>query len=87
MTMKKFILLAVLFSVSIQWASAQNSILSGGIEDREHIYRRESAMDRKVVPYPPLREADVMWSKRVWRAIDLHEKINAPLRFPLVFIN
>lgn len=83
MTMKKFILLAVLFSASIQWVSAQNSILSGGIEDREHIYRRESAMDRKVVPYPPLREADVMWSKRIWRAIDLHEKINAPLRFPL----
>ena len=81
--MKKFILLVALFTVTAQWVAAQQSILTGGIEDREHIYRRESAMDRKVVPYPPLREADVMWSKRIWRAIDLHEKINAPLRFPL----
>jgi gliding motility associated protien GldN len=38
--------------------------------------------DRKPVPYAPLREADVMWSKRVWRVIDLREKINHPLYYP-----
>jgi gliding motility associated protien GldN len=38
---------------------------------------------RKVVPYSPLREADVMWSKRTWRIIDLREKINQPLYFPI----
>ena len=26
---------------------------------------------RKPIPYPHVREADVMWSKRIWRTIDL----------------
>lgn len=38
--------------------------------------------DRRVVPYPYLREADVMWSKRIWRTIDLREKMNHPYYYP-----
>lgn len=34
------------------------------------------------VPYPYVREADVIWSKRVWRVIDLREKMNLPLYYP-----
>lgn len=37
-------------------------------------------------PFPTqgqyVREADVMWSKRVWRVIDLREKMNLPLYYP-----
>lgn len=38
---------------------------------------------RKPVPWSPLREADIMWSKRVWRQIDLREKLNHPLYYPM----
>lgn len=35
------------------------------------------------VAYSYVREADVMWSKRVWRTIDCREKLNQPLYYPL----
>ncbi len=35
------------------------------------------------IPYPYLREADIMWSKRIWRVIDMREKINHSLYFPI----
>jgi gliding motility associated protien GldN len=46
------------------------------------IYRPEHTLERRVIPYAPLREADIMWLKRVWRRIDLREKINHPMYFP-----
>lgn len=32
----------------------------------------------------PIREADKMWSLRIWREIDLRQKINQPLYYPRV---
>ena len=34
------------------------------------------------VPYPAVKQNDVMWSVTIWRGIDLHEKRNQPLYFP-----
>ena len=46
------------------------------------IYTKENTNTRRAIAYTYLREADVMWSKRVWRIIDLREKINHPLYYP-----
>jgi gliding motility associated protien GldN len=72
--MKKFILILSVLIGFGSLASAQN-VLDG-------VYVRESNPARRVIPYTYLREADVMWAKRIWRHIDLNEKINAPLRYP-----
>ena len=47
------------------------------------IYVKEHIPTKKVIPYEFVREADVTWSKRVWRVIDLREKFNHPLYYPL----
>lgn len=38
--------------------------------------------NRKVIPYAPIRQTDVAFSKRVWREIDLREKMNQAFASP-----
>ena len=45
-------------------------------------FTRTDLFKRKPTPLPYVREADVMWSKKVWRIIDLREKMNQPMYFP-----
>jgi gliding motility associated protien GldN len=79
--MKKLILGAFIIGGAVMGSSvnAQN-VLDG-------VYIKEHSTSRKVIPYTHLREADVMWSKRVWRVIDLREKMNQPLYYPVQPIN
>ncbi len=46
------------------------------------IYEKVNVPYRKPVPYPYLREADIVWSKMIWRMVDLREKANHSLYFP-----
>lgn len=75
--MKRLVLILVLaFSfVFVTNESNAQKILDGP-------YIKENTPTRRVVPYTPIREADVMWARRVWRVIDLREKINHPLYYP-----
>ncbi|MBK6818341.1 MAG: gliding motility protein GldN [Bacteroidetes bacterium] len=49
--------------------------------------RRDGAIDRVehnnyVTPWQSIREADVLWKKRVWREIDTRQKQNFAFRYP-----
>lgn len=46
------------------------------------IYVKENFPSREVTPYQHIREGDMMWSKKIWRIIDLRQKINHPLYYP-----
>ncbi len=49
------------------------------------IYNKTNIETRKPISYTYLREGDVMWQKRVWREIDMREKQNLPLYYPVEF--
>lgn len=63
-------------------ANAQ-SVLGDDGNAYDGVYKREHIQNRKPIPYTPIREADVMWKRRIWRIIDLREKINLPLYYPI----
>ncbi|MCQ2251360.1 MAG: gliding motility protein GldN [Bacteroidales bacterium] len=45
-------------------------------------YEKIHTVNRKPVPYQYVRESDVMWSKIIWRRIELKERANHHLYFP-----
>jgi gliding motility associated protien GldN len=45
-------------------------------------YKKESFSRAKATPYANLRESDVVFAKRVWREIDVREKMNQYLASP-----
>src|SRR3954469_9022725 len=72
-TLKKLLLILVV-------AASASSLFSQNVLDG--VYLRENTPTRKFIPYAPLRQADVMWSKRIWRVMDLREKLNHPFYYP-----
>jgi len=45
-------------------------------------FKKTNILSAKVTPYPNLRESDVAFQKRVWREIDVREKMNQYLASP-----
>lgn len=68
---KSFVILAIIVLNGVGFAQPLNDIAD-----------REVVQEKPVLKYPPLREADIMWEHRVWRVIDIREKINQPFAYP-----
>jgi len=49
---------------------------------RDGVYDKVHVTSKKPIPYTPVREADVAWKRRVWRIIDLRQKINHVFYYP-----
>ena len=77
----KVLLGLVLFTPLVLAQNAGPLNVRGGIIDGPTIY--SNIPTKKPIQYEYVREADVVWSKSVWRSIDLREKINLDLYYPL----
>lgn len=57
------------------------NVPSEGIIDG--VFIQEHIPTKRMIPYEYVREADVIWSHRLWAYIDLREKINQSMYYPL----
>ncbi len=85
--MKKMFFLFAIFSLCMVSTYAQEDTNEPKFDGVDGIVPKEHIANRKPVPYAYVREADVLWSKTIWRVIDLREKINLPLYYPTINID
>lgn len=80
--MKRHILFLGLIVLTSLGAQAQ--VLDPGQESPlDGVYSKSvDSPHKKPIPYVQLREADIMWLQRVWREVDMREKVNHPFYFP-----
>lgn len=51
---------------------------------RDGVFDKKVTLEKKPITYPWVREADVVWRERIWRVIDLREKMNQAFYYPEV---
>lgn len=48
----------------------------------DDVVKKDIMAERRVLAYQPIRESDIFWEKRIWRIIDVREKMNLPFAYP-----
>lgn len=48
----------------------------------DDIVEKRLTFEKRVLPYDHVREADIFWEKRIWRVIDVREKMNLAFAYP-----
>jgi gliding motility associated protien GldN len=46
------------------------------------IVENRTILEKEILPWEPVRESDILWRKRIWRVIDVREKMNLPFIYP-----
>ena len=77
--MNKLILLFLTTTLFLVGVKAQDILTP---QDMNSVYKKEKHHNKRVQQYAPLRQADVVWSRKIWREIDLRQKINHPFYYP-----
>ena len=84
---------ALLLASSVSFAQTADPAVSSynsvdGVKDdwkpslvRDGVYDRVAHINTPLTPQS-VREADIMWKKRIWREIDIREKQNMAFRYP-----
>jgi len=84
MNLNKF-LIVLLCCVSLMTANAQRNILSATVPEEMYeptLEQLEQDNDRPL-PYGYVGQRDVLWEKQTWEIIDLDERVNFPLYYPI----
>jgi gliding motility associated protien GldN len=81
------LILAILYITRLSATHPGDSLKNKPIKPANpcDVYDKQNIGNRRPINYTSLREGDVAWEKRVWRDIDLREKQNQPLYYPLEY--
>jgi len=79
--MKKTILLTA-FLLLFAMAQAQKVETDKKSLVLDDVVKMEQIEEKDPLPYPPIVEADISKKQRVWRVLDLRERMNYPLYYP-----
>lgn len=79
--MKVFLNLFVLACIVLGTSSVADAQVLDS--PRDGVYDKIHNSEKKPVNYYPVREADIAWQKRIWRTMDLRQKVNHPFYYPI----
>lgn len=89
MSFKRIIFVALGLLMTVPAAFAQGNILNAKEPDEMFtVTEEQKAIDNdKPLPYGYVEKRDVLWAKNTWEVIDLDERVNFPLYYPIDTIN
>lgn len=83
----KYIILSTVFAVFINFtAIAQANLLNARTVAESKIIQQKTLQaqgEDKPVSYGYVEDRDILWGKSTWEVIDLNERVNFPLYFPI----
>jgi gliding motility associated protien GldN len=85
--LKLFTLVSLLMLCNSASAQQPENILTESSDPNEgrpldDVVDKRLTNDKRLLPYDHVREADIFWEKRIWRVIDIREKMNLPFAYP-----
>ena len=80
--MKKIIAIIVFAIVAFGFATQLSAQAALDKNPNEGLYEQNATGYQKPMAYTSIREADVMWRKRIWREIDFRQKMNQVFFYP-----
>ena len=79
--MKKIFVAVTMFLIVFSLSGIAQIINEAPVDG---LFAEESwSVNKKPIPYPSIRKADAMWSKRIWREIDFRQKFNQKFYYPV----
>jgi gliding motility associated protien GldN len=70
----------ILIAIGVLLSTSTLSVFAQ--EPLDGAYVKTTTKEKEAIPYDYVREADVFWAKRIWRIIDVREKMNLPFSYP-----
>ena len=80
--MKKLVYFVAIVVLIVSFTQRKATGQQMNLIEKKEVYDKEHIPKKDPIPYPFVREADVMWEKVIWRMINLREKMNHPYYFP-----